>query len=198
MKQENEEKIIKYLRSLILRSMVVIVLFLALAILSKSSQTYKDLIVSNIYEKNISFAKIKKLYNKYLGGITPLDKAIEKEITVFNEELSYEEASIYHDGVKLTVTTNYLVPIQEEGMVVYIGEKENYGNVVIIEGINGVDIWYGNMEKISPKLYDYVEKNTYLGVTKDNTLYLAYQKDGKFLDYKEYLKWKLNFITHIF
>jgi hypothetical protein len=28
-------------------------------------------------------------------------------------------------------------------------------------------------------------------------LYLVYQKDGKFLDYKEYLKWKLNFITLI-
>lgn len=44
------------------------------------------------------------------------------------------------------------------------------------------------MEKTSIKLYDYVEKSTYLGTTKDNTLYLVYQKDGKFLDYKEYLK----------
>ncbi len=198
MKQENEEKIIKYLRSLILRCMSVIVLFLIMAILSKANTTYKDLIVSNIYEKNISFAKIKKIYDKYLGGVIPLDKNIEKEITVFNEELSYEDESIYHDGVKLTVSNNYLVPIQTEGMVVYIGEKENYGNVVIIEGIDGIDIWYGNMEKISPKLYDYVEKNTYLGTTKDNILYLVYQKDGKFLNYKEYLKWKLNFIIHIY
>ena len=73
-------------------------------------------------------------------------------------------------------------------MVVYLGEKENYGNVVIIEGIDGIDIWYGNMETISVKLYDYVEKSSYLGQTKDNNLYLAYSKDGKFLDYKEYLK----------
>ena len=190
MKQKNEEKLIKYLRSLILRSMTVIVLFLILAIFSKTSPTYKDLIVSNIYEKNISFAKIKKLYTKYLGGITPLDKAIDKEMTVFNEKLSYDNVSLYHDGAKLEVDNNYLVPIQEEGMIIFIGEKENYGNVVIIEGIDGIDIWYGNMEKISAKLYDYVEKNAYLGTTKGNILYLAYQKDGKFLDYKEYLKWK--------
>ena len=190
MKQENEEKLIKYLRSLIMRCMVVIVLFLVMAILSKANKTYKDIIVSNVYEKNISFAKIKKLYDKYLGGVVPLDKAIEKEMTVFNEELSYEESSTYYDGVKLTVSNNYLVPTQSEGMIVYIGEKENYGNVVIIEGVDGIDTWYGNMEKISHKLYDYVEKNTYLGTTKDNTLYLVYQKDGKFLDYKEYLKWK--------
>ena len=188
MKKETEEKIIKYLRSLIFRSMTVIILFLILAILSKSNKEYKDMIVTNIYEKNISFAKIKKLYNKYLGGIEPLDKAVDKEISVFNENLSYDDSSIYHDGVKLTVDNNYLVPIQEEGMIVYIGNKENYGNVVIIEGIDGIDIWYGNMEKISHKLYDYVEKNSYLGTTKDNILYLVYQKDGKFLDYKEYLK----------
>ena len=188
MKKEKEEKLIKYLRSLILRSMTVIVLFLIMAILSKANKTYKDLIITNVYEKNISFAKIKKLYNKYLGGITPLDKVVDKEITVFNEKLDYENESIYHDGVKLTVDNNYLVPIQEEGMVIFIGEKENYGNVIIIEGIDGVSIWYGNMAMTTVKLYDYVEKNAYLGTTNGDTLYLVYQKDGKFLDYKEYLK----------
>ena len=188
MKKENEEKIIKYVRSLILRSMLVTVLFLIMAILSKTNIIYKDFIVSNIYEKNISFAKVKKLYDKYLGGITPLDKVVDKEMTVFNEKLTYDEALAYHDGVKLIVNKNYLVPIQEEGMVIFIGEKENYGNVVIIEGINGIDTWYGNMETTTAKLYDYVDKYSYLGTVKDDTLYLAYQKDGQFLDYKEYLK----------
>ena len=187
MKKENEEKLIKYLRSLILRSMTVIVLFLIMAILSKTSTTYKDLIVKNVYEKNISFVKIKKLYNKYLGGITPLDKVVDKEITVFNEKLVYDSATPYHDGVKLAVDKNYLVPIQEEGMIIFIGEKENYGNVVIVEGIDEIDIWYGNMETTTAKLYDYVEKNAYLGTVKGDNLYLAYQKDGKFLDYKEFL-----------
>ena len=36
--------------------------------------------------------------------------------------------------------------------------------------------------------HHYIEKNTYLGQTKDNYLVLAYSKDGNFLDYKEYLK----------
>ena len=66
--------------------------------------------------------------------------------------------------------------------------KEHYGNVIIIEGVNGIDIWYGNMETSSIKLYDYVESGTYLGTTKDNYLYLVYSKDGQFLNYKEHLK----------
>ena len=189
-KQINEEKIIKYLRSLILRSLTVIVLFLILAIISKSSQTYKNLIVTNLYEKQITFTKVKNLYTTYLGGIVPLDKITTEVTPVFNEKLEYTNNSIYHDGVKLEVINNYLVPIIEEGMVVYIGEKENYGNVVIIEGIDGIDIWYGNMETTTVELYDYVEKSTYLGQTKDNILYLVYSKEGQFLDYKKYLKWK--------
>lgn len=188
MKKKTEEKIIKYLRSLIQRSLTVIVLFLILAIVSKSSTTYKDKIVSNLYEKNISFTKIKNIYNKYLGGIIPLDKVESDIVQVFNEELEYKNDSIYYDGVKLEVIDKYLVPIIEEGMVIYIGEKENYGNVVIIECIDGIEIWYGNMETTTIELYDYVEKGSYLGTTLDNNLYLVYSKDGNFLDYKDYLK----------
>jgi len=185
-----EEKIIKYIRSLILRTLTVIVLFLILAIISKGNKIYKDIIITNLYEKNISFTKMKNLYNKYLGGIVPLEKVTPEVTPVFNETLEYTTESIYYDGVKLEVINNYLVPIIEEGLVIYIGEKENYGNVIIIEGIDGIEIWYGNIETTSVKLYDYVEKGNYLGTTKDNYLYLSYSKDGEFLDYKKYLKWK--------
>lgn len=188
MKTKKENKIIKYLNNLLRRSMIAIIILLALLILSKSNKHYKDLIISNIYEKNITFAKIKKIYNKYLGGIIPLDKTINNVTPVFKESLVYNNKSKYHDGVKLEVDNNYLVPIINEGMIIYIGEKENYGNVVIIEGVDGINIWYGNIDKISSKLYDYVEKGSYLGTTKNNILYLAYQKDGQFLNYEDYLK----------
>lgn len=188
MKTKKENKIVKYLNNLLRRSMIAIIILLLLLIASKSNKNYKDIIISNIYEKNISFAKIKKLYNKYLGGITPLDKTINNVTPVFNEKLVYNNKSKYHDGVKLEVDNNYLVPIINEGMIVFIGEKENYDNVVIIEGIDGNSIWYGNMDKITGKLYDYVEKGTYLGTTKNNILYLAYQKDGQFLNYEDFLE----------
>ena len=188
MKKIKEEKLIKYLRSLIIRSLTTIIIFILLAIISKSNHNYKDIIVTNLYEKNISFPKIKNLYTKYLGGAIPLDKVSEETAPVFNEQLEYTNETIFYDGVKLEVINKYLVPIIEEGMVVYIGEKENYGNVIIIEGIDGIDIWYGNMESTTVKLYDYVEKNTYLGQTKDNYLYIVYSKDGNFLNYKELLK----------
>jgi len=86
------------------------------------------------------------------------------------------------------VDTNYLVPVIESGLVVFIGEKENYGNVIIIQGMDGVDIWYGNMSTTSVKLYDYIESGDLLGETLTNNLYLVYSKDGNYLDYEEYLE----------
>ena len=49
-------------------------------------------------------------------------------------------------------------------------------------------MWYGNLGNINVNLYDYVEKGALLGEVKDTNLYLVYQKDGKYVDYKEYIE----------
>ena len=82
---------------------------------------------------------------------------------------------------------NYLIPINESGIIVFIGEKEGYGNVVIVQRVDGVDEWYGNISNVNVKLYDYVKKGDLLGDTSD-ILYLVYKKDGNVLNYEEYFK----------
>ena len=64
----------------------------------------------------------------------------------------------------------------------------NYGYTIIIEGIDGVDIWYANIENTSLKLYDYVKKGNYLGETKNNNLYLVFEKNQEFLKFEDYIK----------
>ena len=177
----------KIITNSLFKILITVILSLLILIGIKASTTFKNKFYRKVYEENISFAKIKKLYYKYLGGINPIDKFVEKEISVFNEKLTYDDESIYHDGVKLNVGNNYLVPVIKEGMVIFIGEKENYGNVIIIDDVDGINTWYGNMDKTTVKLYDYVSSGTYLGTTKDNYLYLVYESNGKFLNYKDYL-----------
>ena len=80
-----------------------------------------------------------------------------------------------------------MVPSFESGIVVYIGEKENYKQTVIVQQMNGVDVWYGNIKQTNVKLYDYVEKGALIGQVSDKTLYLVFQKEGKFIDYQNYL-----------
>ena len=68
----------------------------------------------------------------------------------------------------------------------FIGEKEGYGNTVIIQGIDGVDIWYANIENVGVKLYDYTLNGTVLGETIDDKLYLVIKKDNDFIKYEDY------------
>lgn len=187
MKKEYQDKIIIYLRSLFMRVLVLAVIFLGLAILCKKNINYKNLIVSYIYEDNISFAKMKSIYNKYLGDVNPFDKNSNNSVPVFNENLEYLDASKYLDGGKLEVYDNYLIPSINEGMVIFIGKKDGYNNVLIISGIDGINYWYGNIDNTSLKLYDYVNKGDYVGMAKDNYLYLVCSSDNNFINYEECL-----------
>ena len=73
-------------------------------------------------------------------------------------------------------------------MVVFIGKKEGYGNTIIVQQVNGVDLWYGNINNSNVKLYDYIEKGEILGDTLNNDLYLVYKKEGSTVNYEEYIK----------
>ncbi|MEE1370841.1 MAG: M23 family metallopeptidase [Bacilli bacterium] len=186
-KQNKEDnKLKKYLRGLLVRVVIVIILFLSLAIACKSNDNLKNKIHKYLYTEDISFTKIKKIYNKYLGGIIPLKKEVNTE-KVFSEKLKYNNISIYHDGIKLEVSDNYLVPALKEGMVLFIGDKDNYGKTIIIEDLNGIYYWYGNISTTSLKLYDYVEEGSFIGEA-DKTLYMVFSKDDKYLNYEDYIK----------
>ena len=176
----------KCVKNFFVKTLIVLLLFVSLAICCKRSEFLKEKITDYLYSDDISFTKIKNIYYKYLGGILPIKKEVNTE-KVFNEKLKYSSSSVYLDGVKLEVTSNYLVPSLREGMVVFIGNKEGYGNTVIIEDLDGIYNWYGNIDNTSLKLYDYVDKETLVGEV-NNTLYLVFSKGDKYLNYEEYLK----------
>ena len=175
-----------FLKSIINKLMVCIVLFLSLAIVCKTNDKFNNFITKNLFNANFSFTKIKNIYNKYLGGIFPLEDTSLKTKQVFNEKMIYTNISKYKDGAMLEVSSNYLVPALKSGLVLFIGEKENYGNVIIIQGEDGIDIWYGNINGSAVNLYDYVEEGSYIGEVIDKKLYLVYSQDGKFLNYEDY------------
>ncbi len=180
---EGKKLVFSYLN----KTLIVIALFLGVLITVKIKPSFKEAIKKHLYDDNLSFATFNSFYDKYLGGVLPFKKS-DGTKTVFNEKLEYKEVSLYKDGCKLKVSTNYLVPLLESGIVVFIGDKELYGKTVIVQQVDGVEVWYGNINVSDIELYDYVDKGDLIGEAKDDTLYLVFQKDGKFLDYKEYLK----------
>lgn len=177
----------KSIRSFISRVLVTIAIFLFGMILVKSDVSFKNKILDNVYNKQFKFVQLGEIYQKYFGNILSIDKVLVDEKPVFQEKLSYLKSNKYKDGVKLTVDENYMVPILESGIVIFLGEKEGYGNTVVVEQVDGIDVYYSNVSVSNIKLYDYVEKGELLGEAQDKKLYLLFQKDGKFLDYKEYI-----------
>lgn len=165
-----------------------VIFLLTSLIILKAKPDLKSNFYKNVYEKNISFSAINMFYQKYAGNALPFDSLFkEKEKQVFNESLEYSEANKYIDGVKLSVSNNYLIPVLEGGLVIFVGEKENYGNTIIIQQPNGIDVWYGGIDNISVKLYDYVDKGSFIGEVYNNSFYLVFKKDGEVLDYQNYI-----------
>ena len=185
-KDNNVRKHNKFLYRCITKVLICLIIFVSLLIVIKVNPSLKEKIYKVIYEDHFSFSYVNNLYKKYFGNVLPFENIAPTE-EVFNEKIVYNEISLYKDGALLDVSDNYLVPVIESGIVVFIGEKENYGNTVIVQQINGIDVWYGNVVINDIKIYDYIEKGTLLGEVLDNKLYLVFQKEGKYLDYKEYL-----------
>ena len=173
----------KYLNGLVKRTMICFVFVLLVLAISLMSETGRSYIKKYLLETNFEFSKINTLYNKYIGKLTDENT----EVVSGNQLLEYTSKEKYNDGVKLTVSENYNVNLLESGIVVYIGEKEGYGNTIIVQQSNGIDAWYGNIENVDVKMYDYIEKGTIIG-NANKTLYLVFQKNGEILNYEDYIK----------
>lgn len=155
-------------------------LFVLLSIVSiyKLSPSTKELIKEELFQTNFNFSYFNNIFSKIFTS---------DEVSKVNNEITkYKNYSLYLDGVKVDTSVGDSVSLIESGIVVYVGEKEGYGNTVIIQQSNGIDVWYGNLDNINVNLYDYLNKNTIIGTSNDS-LYLVFQKNGEYLDYKNYI-----------
>lgn len=175
----------KYIKGFITRCLVCVILFLVISIICNFSDKNLLWFKNNMYDNNINFTFFNKIYKKYINKYLPFDLYDEK--IVMSDKFVYSDKEKYLNGVKLNVGKNYNMKSLCGGIVVYIGDKEKLGNTVIIQGTDGVDYWYSNLDNLSVKLYDYIEKDVLIGNTKNEYVYLTFLKDGKYLDYEKYI-----------
>lgn len=181
-KIENTEP--KKSSKLITEILLSIIFFLISIIYINKSDKNLLLYKEYVYTDSMPFTTIKTKYEELFGEVLPATTSKEK--TVFNNEFVYKKIEDYEDGEKLTVATNSIISNIASGIVVFVGEKEEYGKTVIVQGIDGTDIWYGNLQNVSVSLYDYLEKETVLGEVNGEELYLVIKKDNEFIKYEEY------------
>lgn len=168
----------KEIRDRISKILMLIIVFLLGMISTKVNPALKDLINKKVYTESIEFTKNRDLYQKYFGSIF----IKEKIKPVISDKLNYKEEKKYENGVLLTVDDNYSVPLIESGIIIYIDNEK-----IIVEQVDGVKASYSNLKNSNNKLYDYLEKGEIIGSTTKNNLYLSFEKEGVYLDYKKYV-----------
>ena len=171
------------LKPIISKLLIAVIFFLVSVIFTNSSDKNLLFYKEHVLTESIPFTKIKGWYEDLFGEVLPKN---DNNQMVMNGHLVYKSIENYKDGEVLSLSSNTLINNLTSGVVVFVGEKDDYGETIIIQGVDGVDIWYGNLTNVSVKLYDYVEKNKLIGETKDDKLYLVIKKNNEFIKYEDY------------
>ncbi len=169
----------------LIKTFICVLLFLIILICNKKYDNFKIMLYKKVYNNTFSFSKINHWFESNFGNIFPINTI--DEVQIFNETIIYDNKEKYYDGVKLKLRDNYVIPSLSNGIVIFIGEKDDLGKTIIIEDENGLDIWYSNISTININIYDYVSKGDYIGEAINNELILLFQKDGKNEDYNKYI-----------
>jgi len=170
---------------LLSKFLVLVVVVLVCMIILKGNADLRDKVYKKVFQNNFSFAKINEIYKKYFGSSVPLSK--ENTELVSSNTLEYSTKEKYKDGVKLTVKEGAVISFMDSGLVIFKGNKEGYGDTVIVQRSDNVEVWYSNLKNINVSLYDYVKKGDNLGEANGNYIYLVFIKEGKRLDYQKYI-----------
>lgn len=180
-------KIQKYLSNLLSKFLLSIIFLMVSIILIKSNSNIKTFYQEDILTKQINFTKFNNFYTKYFGNILP-DYTVPSIPTQMasNTELDYNNGTPYLNGTKLETTENYPVPIITSGIIVFLGEKDSLGPTCIVQGVDGIDIWYSHIDTSSLNLYDYVTEGKILAPTESNYFYLTIDSNGNYLTYDTY------------
>jgi len=171
----------KYVKNLIIRVLLSIILFLTLAIFVNFSDQNLLFFKRYAYNQTFNFSAFNRFWADNFGSALPDGPTLPVNQNI----LTFETAHAFYEGAKLE-GVNVVLPFKS-GIVVYVGEREHFGNTIIIQGMNGIDYWYGNVTNINVKLYDFISSDNIIANAIDNTLYVQFKKNGEVLDFEEFI-----------
>ena len=184
--KENLPFKLKYAKNLISRVLITVIFVLGSIIFTNISEDNKALYQKYVLEDSLEFTKINELYQSVFVDVDIAKQDNNTDSEVVFGDVSYTNIEPFKNGVKLTVGMNEAISVITSGIVVFIGEKDDLGNTVIIQGNDGVDIWYSNITDTDISVYDYIEAGSILGSSNSEDIYLTINKDGEFINYEEY------------
>ncbi len=156
-----------------------VIILLGSLVACNYSSKIKDYYQNTILSKNIRFSDFKKVYHFFV-------KEPQEEMLVFQEQTIYPIEKINH-STKIFYGEDPIYFLKP-GIIVYLGEKDDLGMTMIVQGNDGVDIWYSNLSNTEYHLYDYVSVKDIIGEASNGELIVTIDHDGYYLNYEEYME----------
>ena len=167
--KDNKKSKNKFISTMINKLFTVIIFTMLVVIISNYSPSFRNFVINKVLNNTMDFSK----YNKFLTKVT---NVFDNNETVSVSKIIDEKTEKYKDGIKYIIGDGQSVYLKDSGIVVYIGEKEGYGNTIVIQQSNGYYAWYGNInEKV--KLYDYVESGSIIGTASKEYYYVLLKEN---------------------
>lgn len=178
------------------------VLFLAVAIVvKKDSSTFTSMEVSirQAMDKEFNFAFVSEWYEDQFGTPLAFLPSTQEDNQTEDQDLQQYALSasgrILEDfdenGQRIAIETGIDTSVQamNEGRVIFIGEKDGFGNTVVIQHSDNSESWYGNLKEVDVSIYEEIQKGGKVGAAssyeEDETLglfYFAIVKDDDFIN----------------
>lgn len=154
-----------------------IILVLVCLILFNYNNGSKEFVKKNVFENKINLGLLNKYYKKFIGDFDNDEENVNSDIISGNVVLNGDYYDISNDdGIVSNISS---------GIIVYIGDKDDCYNCMIVQGNDGVDVWYNNITDLNYSLYDYVSKGSILGYS--DQLSVKFIKSGEKISYEEYI-----------
>ncbi len=168
-KKNNNKKKKTWIKKLISKFFTIIIFTMSILIISNFNPKFRSFLIDDVLNKTMDFTLFNNIIDNFTNVFTPpkADKVVNNEI---------EKSEEYLDGKKIYMTSTDQVYLKNSGIVTFIGEKEGYGNTIIIQQSDGYYAWYGNINE-SIKLYDYVESGNSIGTSSNFYYYVLYKDD---------------------
>ena len=177
----------KFLFQILIKSLIVIIIFISSLIYISSSDKNKNYFKKIVYNNSLSFAKIYNVYKNHLGDLIPFKNILSNTTkTVSSEKISYDNITKENNGYMLDTSSMYMVTSIKAGIVIKKENSKKYKTLITIQDKDGVNITYGMLDNLNVNLYDYVDKGEGIA-TCNKKLYLMFEKSGKYLSYEKYL-----------
>ncbi|WP_174524223.1 M23 family metallopeptidase [Neobacillus soli] len=181
-----------------------VLLFLTIAILFRTHSSALDParnVVMKTMDTDFKFAVVSNWYESRFGkplALLPFSETdkvgkkevVQKEFSVPAMGKILENFEKNGQGIMIETGKGAAVQAINDGFVHFIGVKEGLGKTVIIQHSDKTETWYGNLDEINVKLYQYIDKRTVVGKVSTSTgedktkgkYYFAIKKGDDFID----------------